>query len=137
MRQTTIEQELTNHQKISYKISGVSMLPLLRQNRDLVYIVSKENYDYGISDVVLYKRGEQLVLHRIVAKNGSKYEIIGDNQYIPETVFEDQIIGVMTAFLRNGKEILIDDTEYQKYTKEVMNMSMLRRRCLAYIRRLI
>ena len=113
------------------------MLPLLRENRDIVYIVSKEDCIFGISDVVLYKRGEQLVLHRIISKEGSLYEIMGDNQYVSETVIENQIIGVMTAFARNGKETLREDSNYQKYVKRIMDMSINRRKILAKIRKIV
>ena len=111
------------------------MLPLLREGRDVVYVVSKDKCSYDISDVVLYKRCEQLVLHRIISKEGSLYEIMGDNQYVSETVPENQIIGVMTAFARNGKETLREDLNYQKYVKKIMNMSINRRKVLAKIRK--
>lgn len=113
------------------------MLPLLKQNRDLVYIVGKEECDFGISDVVLYKRGEQLVLHRIIDKNGLEYVVLGDNQYISENILENQIIGVMTAILRDGKEILREDSDYQRYVSKIMKISMSRRKILAKIRRII
>lgn len=113
------------------------MLPLLREGRDLVHIVCKENCDFGVSDVVLYKRGKQLVLHRIISKDGQNYMILGDNQYTPENVSENQILGVMTAFLKDGQEILRNDAKYQIYVNRIMNMSKTRRRILAYIRRLV
>lgn len=113
------------------------MLPLLKERRDIVRIESKDVCDFAISDVVLFKRGEQLVLHRIISKNGSKYEIIGDNQYVSEMVHEQNIIGIMTAFLRDGKEVMREDADYQKYVKKIMGMSMRRRRIISFIRRII
>lgn len=113
------------------------MLPLLVEGKTLVHIVNKDNCDYGISDVILYKRGEQLVLHRIISKDGIAYITLGDNQYLPERVLENQVIGVMTAFIKDDKEIHRDDADYQKYVEKIVKMSTLRRRIMSYIRRVI
>lgn len=59
---------------------------------------------------------------------------LGDNQYTPENVSEKQILGVMTAFLKDGREIMREDADYRDYVKKIMNMSMTRRKIMSKIR---
>ena len=83
----TFEEVLTRDGKLVYKTKGVSMEPMLRQNRDLVTIevpVSRlKKYD-----VALYKRGDRYVLHRVIGVKEGFYLIRGDNTYRLETVPE-------------------------------------------------
>ena len=60
---TTFEEILSREGRLIYKTRGVSMQPMLYQNRDLVII---ETFEGRLKpyDVALYKRGRQYVLHR-------------------------------------------------------------------------
>ena len=70
----TLEQLLARDGKLIYKISGISMEPMLRQNRDLVMIrVPEERLKKY--DVALYKRGASYVLHRVIAVREDHYLI--------------------------------------------------------------
>ena len=66
MNHVTFEQILERDGKLVYKTRGISMLPLLRQDRDLVVIEKKNNEPLKRFDVALYKRGEKYVLHRVI-----------------------------------------------------------------------
>ena len=51
---------------------GTSMLPLIREGRDSVILISPDSPDVG--DIVLYRRaGGQYVLHRIVGCEGELF----------------------------------------------------------------
>lgn len=111
-----LEQLLARDGRIVYKTQGFSMMPMLRQNRDLVIISAKKGRLRPM-DVALYKRGKNYVLHRVISVTDSGYRIRGDNTYVLETVPERAVLGVLTAFVRDGKEISVTDRGYQCYVR--------------------
>ena len=92
------------------------MQPMLYQNRDLVII---ENFEGRLKpyDVALYKRGRQYVLHRVLSLGDGVYYIRGDNTYSIETVPEVNVLGVLTAFVRNGKQHQVTERGYRFYSR--------------------
>ena len=112
----TFEELLERDGYLVYKTRGVSMEPMLRQNRDLVIIqapVSRLNQ----YDVALYKRGDAYVLHRVIGVEKDHYLIRGDNTYTIERVPDSAVIGVLTSFRRKGKEITTKSRGYILYTR--------------------
>ena len=56
------------------------------------------------------------MLHRILKVRPNDYVICGDNRYNKEYGITDRhIIGVLTAVVRDGKEIPITDRRYRLY----------------------
>lgn len=96
-------------------VIGTSMNPLLKEHRDTVVI---ENIIAPLKkyDVVLFRRGKQLVLHRIIKINDGYFLIRGDNCIQGETVYDNQIIGIMTHFCRNGKQCDVQHKGYRVYS---------------------
>ena len=114
---STFEEILERDGKLIYKTRGVSMNPMLYQNRDLIVIRPPEGR-LAVHDVALYRRGKSYVLHRVIAVNDDgTYLIRGDNTYADEIVPEKAVIGVLTEFVRNGKQYKVTDPEYQRYVK--------------------
>ena len=75
----TLEEMLRRDGFLVYKTRGVSMRPLLKENRDLVTI---RPFDGRLKkyDVPLYRRrGNRYTLHRIIAVRENDYVIRGDN----------------------------------------------------------
>lgn len=113
---SSFEEELTEQGKLIYRNRGYSMMPMLRQNRDLVIIEPTNGRRCRRYDVVLYRRGERYILHRILKVTPNGYVICGDHNVRKEyDVTDDQIVGVLTAFVRNGKEISTEDRLYKAY----------------------
>lgn len=112
----TFENLLARDGYLVYKTRGVSMEPMLRENRDLVIIqapVSRlQKYD-----VAMYKRGDAYVLHRVIGVEKDHYLIRGDNTYMIERVPDAAVIGVLTSFQRKGKEITTKSRVYILYTR--------------------
>ena len=99
-----------------YTNIGTSMLPLLRQRRDIIEIRKKEPGRCQRYDVVLYKRGDKYILHRILKVLPEGYIIAGDNNTFMETDIKDEnILGVMVRVIRNGKSITMDNWKYRLY----------------------
>lgn len=117
MNKSTYEQELDRHGKLIYTNVGTSMLPLLRQRRDLLIIEKKTADRCRKYDAILYKRPSgQYVLHRILKVRPEDYVLCGDNQWRREYgVTDDQILGTLTAVVRDGKELKSTDFNYRLY----------------------
>ena len=112
----TFEELLARDGVLVYKTHGVSMEPMLRQNRDLVTVrvPASRLKKY---DVALYKRGETYVLHRVIGVEDDHYLIRGDNTYALEHVPDSAVIGVLTAFKRKGREHSVTEPGYRLYAR--------------------
>ena len=75
-----LEEILTRDGKLVYRTKGVSMEPMLRQNRDLV-VISVPSSRLRKYDVALYRRGGSYVLHRVIDVKDDGYLIRGDNTF--------------------------------------------------------
>lgn len=93
---------------------GNSMLPFLRDRKDTVTIQASTHYKKF--DIVLYKRNQTYILHRIIRiLDHDTYLIRGDNCYYDEYVKRDDIIGVLTQCYRGEKEIKLNSLTYKLY----------------------
>ncbi|MCR5168571.1 MAG: hypothetical protein K6C13_15370 [Oscillospiraceae bacterium] len=110
------EELLDRDGKFVYKTRGVSMLPMLRQERDLV-VIEKPHGRLKKYDVALYRRGEAYVLHRVIKVCADCYLIRGDNTYASETVPDEAVIGVLAGFRRKGKEYSVTQQSYRCYVR--------------------
>ena len=112
----TFEELLSDRGYIVYTNKGSSMKPLLRPNRDIIEIRPKGNHRCKKYDVVLYKKGDKYILHRILRVLPDGYIIAGDNNTFPEyDIKDEQIIGIMVRVIRDGKEIRMTDKKYRLY----------------------
>ena len=127
----TYEEYLEQNGEMTYTNRGISMLPLLKQGRDLFTIRRKGAERCQKYDVVLYRRPpESYVLHRIVAVRPDDYILLGDNCLNKETGITDRdIIGVMTGYVRKGKAHSTDDFGYMLYSRWIVLTYPVRRMC--------
>lgn len=116
MNKSTFEEEIRRNGKIIYTNVGDSMMPLIKQGRD-VLVISRAEGRLKRYDVPLYKRDSgQYVLHRILKVRENDYVICGDNRCNREYGITDKhIIGVLTGIIRNGREISVTDRKYRIY----------------------
>ena len=89
-------------------VSGTSMMPFLRNNRDEVVFASLDGRTLKRGDILLYKRREgTYVMHRLyrIEKDGT-YTFIGDHQYkVEEGIRREQIKAYVQYAFRDGKKI--------------------------------
>lgn len=117
MKRISFEDYLRRYHTLTYKNIGTSMLPLLKQGRDSFTVREiKPGESCNAWDVVLYKRGAQYVLHRIINVHEDTCDILGDNcTGIEHGVKKSDILGVMTEFTHKGKTYRTDDWRYRLY----------------------
>lgn len=98
-----IQEQLATGQNVTFSPNGISMLPTIKEGRDIVTLSSPppclQKYD-----IVLYRRDSgQYVLHRVV-RVGKTYTMMGDNQTtLEQGISHGQIIALCTAIRRKGK----------------------------------
>ena len=116
MNKSTFEEEIEKSGKIIYINVGDSMMPFIKQGRD-VFVISRAEGRLKRYDVPLYKRDSgQYVLHRILKVRENDYVICGDNRCSREYGITDRhIIGVLTGIIRDGREIPVTDRKYRIY----------------------
>ena len=112
-----LEELLKKQGYLVYTSVGSSMLPLIREKRDLIEIRAKD-FDTRCKryDVVLFKCADKYLLHRVLKVRKNDYIICGDhNIWCEKGVVDKQILGVMTRIIRDGKDITPDNTLYKLY----------------------
>ena len=119
---SSIEDYLNERGTLTYSNVGTSMMPLLRQGRDLFTVRRKGPERCKVGDVVLYRRPpDKYVLHRIVEVREDSYVILGDNCICREYgVTDSDILGVMTGYIRDGKEHSVTEQAYLDYTARIL-----------------
>lgn len=129
MTESTYEAYLEQYGELTYKNTGVSMLPMLKQGRDLFTVKKKTARRCEKYDVVLYRRPPgRYVLHRIVEVRENDYVILGDNCVSKEYgVTDGDIVAVLTGFVRKGKEYSVEDRGYRLYARLWYALYPLRR----------
>lgn len=135
-----IQMQLDNGGRANLKVTGNSMRPMLTNRRDSVTLVLTNRYAVG--QIPLFRRDNgAYVLHRIIEVTEDGYICCGDNQTIREPVREDQMIAVVSEFVKNGKCHTVDEPLYRFYSAVWMKLYPVRklyyrgRRFLGRVRR--
>lgn len=111
---------LANGSNVNFTPRGISMLPMLHDNTDRV-VLSPIRGKLKKYDLPLYYRkiNGKYILHRVVKveKNGT-YTMCGDNQIWREYgITDDDLVAVVTEFVRNGKKYSVNDFGYKLYSR--------------------
>lgn len=106
---------------------GTSMYPLLVEKVDTVKLV-KITKPLKKYDVILYRRDNKYILHRIVKVKKNCYYLCGDNQTVVEkNVTDDMIIAIMDGFYKGEVYHSIDEVKYIRYYKKIVRNRVYRR----------
>ena len=113
---SSFEKELAEKGFLIYYNVGDSMMPLVKQDRDLMVlrVPWRECKKY---DAVLYKRDNgQYVMHRIIGENADGFIMCGDNRYDKEYgIRKEQVLALLTGVVRGGKELSTDSAWCKLY----------------------
>lgn len=110
------EQFLAEKGEYVAATEGCSMYPLLKDKQYAVKIVPA-NGRLKKYDAALFRRGKQLVLHRVIRVYPDRYYIRGDNCEGGEYVADGQIVGVLSEITGRNKHIRITDKSYILYSR--------------------
>lgn len=127
IRRSGFREQLDQYGSCMYFTVGTSMLPLLRERKDVIYL-KKNSGRLSRYDVALFRRENgRYVLHRVKEVREKDYVFIGDNQIREEEGIRDsQIVGVMEGYVRNGKYRTVEDPRYRAYVTIWMHCRLLR-----------
>ncbi len=128
MIKTTYEEFLAKNREMTYSNVGVSMMPLLKQGRDLFTVRKKGRKRCKKYDVVLYRRPpSSYVLHRVIEVREKDYVILGDNCVNKEYgITDNDIIGVMISFVHKGKKHSVNEFGYRIYSRIWVDFASVR-----------
>lgn len=141
MSKLTFEEQLATKGVIIHTNTGDSMMPLLREGKDLMVIERRPEGLCKRLDAVLYKRPNgKYVMHRILKVRKDGYVICGDNRWQKEYGVPDSwVIGILTAVIRDGKTIPVTNRRYLLYVHlrcDFFWIRMLYIRARGFLRRL-
>ena len=125
-----IRERLAAGQDIEFFPHGSSMLPMIRDGRDSVILTAVKSR-LKKYDIPLYRREDgKYILHRIIAV-GDTYTCLGDNLFwVERGITDDQIIAVVSAIKREGREISVNSPFYR--VKSVVRVKTYKIRCFAF-----
>ena len=118
--QMSIREYLSEHETIVYRFKGVSMRPMLRQEKDLIVLRRYDGRGLHKYDVAMYDLGgnRSNVLHRVVGVHKDHYTFLGDNCINKERqIPESAIVAVLESFVRDGKVISTHNIPYRIYAR--------------------
>ena len=115
--------------EVTFTPLGNSMLPFIRGGKDAVRL--RKNPSVAIGDIILVRLPGRYVLHRLIHMAGDRLTLMGDGNIAgTETCTTGDVLGTVTAILRDGKEIIPGDGRFWR------RLLPIRRYILAIYRRL-
>lgn len=127
MAKLTIEQSMAENGFHLATVKGDSMMPLLREGKDLVKVVPVSER-LKVNDIALFKRPTgEYVLHRVVKVKNNCYVICGDNRFLREDIPFDWIVGKAESVFIDDEEIKMDSERQQKYADKIRKTYWARR----------
>jgi hypothetical protein len=110
-----VRQQLSDTGQAYVNVTGVSMMPLLRHLRDGVILEPPRVIRVG--DIVLFdRRNGRYALHRVIRKGKTGFTMAGDHQWhLERNLPYDRVIGVVTAVVRNGRRISVENFFIKTY----------------------
>lgn len=130
-----MEEILAREGEITFSPNGNSMRPMLHSGRDTVTL-KKINGPLKKYDLPLYRNSHgQFILHRVIGENKDGYIMRGDNLLLKEYgITDDDIIGRVVRFTRDGKKYSVNDFSYKIYCRVRNNgFTVLLRRIKQFI----
>lgn len=112
---------------IKIKLSGQSMQPLIRYNRDYVTVIPMKREPLKGDVVIFFDAYGRYCAHRIKAINGDCVKTLGDNCPADDGwIKKSDIIGLIIRLERDGKSYNLDSDLFRFYGKVRMVLLPLR-----------
>ena len=129
-----IKESLAKGNDVRLLVRGVSMHPLLQNERDFVVISPATSVKKR--DIAFFERENGIcVLHRVVKIRKNGFYCAGDNQVTVEgPIGLDRLLGVVTVLVRNGKELSVKNAKYRLYSFVWTALRPIRRPVVSVLR---
>lgn len=112
-----IVQSLNDGKKVKLTVTGNSMYPLFRSDKDNVTI--EKTSSFKKYDIVFYKRkNDSYVLHRLLSVKNDCFIFAGDNETIKEYgISSFDCLAKVTSFERSGETFKTDALWHKIYCR--------------------
>lgn len=132
-------EQMHQGKEVRMRAKGWSMLPLIWDDRDVLYLVAPREGSISCGRIVLAQLGDgRYVLHRIAAIQGSRLLLRGDgNPYQEEYVHRDKVLGELVGVRRNGKQLSPKSFLWRAITLLWPKNGFIRRAILFAYRRMV
>ena len=112
-----------NFGEVRLKVTGASMLPYVWPG-DVVTIERRDAADLRPGQIVLYRREERLVAHRVKFILGDRLITQGDSvPHCDSPVSASEVIGQLVGILRNGRRISPEPLFWQRAISPILRHS--------------
>lgn len=99
-----IKESLKSGASVPLTVTGSSMMPLLKPQRDIVWLEQCDMRQIKKGDILLFERGNgKPVLHRVRKIENDVLIMNGDALYWTEPIEKTQVIACVKKFERNKK----------------------------------
>ncbi len=123
-----IEESFRQGMTVTLGVTGNSMFPLFRHQRDSVILSPCDPHTLRRGDVPLYRRLDgRFILHRIIKAERDTYTLAGDAQReLERNLPKECVLAVVTGFIRKGKTVSCRHPLYRAYSTLWMWLRPLR-----------
>lgn len=112
--QQILKKQLSEGGPFFLRVTGSSMEPFLRHERDHVILVSDEKFRLGSGEIIFFRRKDgSCILHRIIKMENDEFLVNGDAQIWTEWIQKEQILAVAEGIVRKGVYISCKNPIYR------------------------
>lgn len=115
---SVLQDLIADGREVSLLISGSSMEPFLKHQRDYICFRAPDR-ELAAGDMVFYRRENgQYIMHRIYRVAEEGYYLVGDNQVeIEGPLDRSQIFALITKVKRNGRWLTPEDRSWKFFAR--------------------
>lgn len=119
-----VEEELAAGNEVRIRVKGVSMLPLLRNEKDDVKLAPCPADELRPMDVVLFRYRGGHLLHRIIRREGDRLWIQGDGSFVAiEQCLTKDVIGKAIGIYRASDKMIPTDSWKWRWPSRLWRLS--------------
>lgn len=111
---------------IKIKVNGISMKPFLTEG-EFVFVKKVSFNEIKEGDLVVFRRNEENIVHRVVIKEKNRFYEAGDNQLVGCWVdFCENIAKVISVEKLDGTTISMEDKKIKREIKLIVLLQKVR-----------
>lgn len=100
-----VHNAFSQGKQTSLLVTGSSMVPFLRNKKDWVFLAPAEGAE-KVGDILLFRAGDRLLLHRLRKKKDGYYVMNGDGRRGVEIIRPQQVEARVTNVVRRSGRVI-------------------------------